>query len=118
VCFSRQNYRNNKLDNNKIQKLEEIKEWEWGEKIFQEFRTWDENYKLLKEFIKENNKIPINIDEYKNIKLGNWCAHQRQNYRNSKLEKKKYKNWKRFKNGIGEKKEFKNYVHGMKIMNY
>jgi len=65
ISHQREYYKKNILDNERIKKLEEINKWLW-EKI----DTWSDNYELLINFVKENNRIPSSIEKYKDIKIG------------------------------------------------
>ncbi len=47
--------------------------------------TWDEWYKLLKEYIGKNMKCPIKSDIYKGYGIGNWIILQRKNKKINKL---------------------------------
>ena len=78
VSTQRRDYKNNKLDNNQIKLLEEIKNWKW-EPIND---YWVNNYKLLLEFVKINNKLPKKSESIKIVKIGIWCMRQRQKYNN------------------------------------
>ena len=82
-CFiQRNNYNNEKLNDDKIQKLEALGDvWYWSEK-----RTcWDVSFNILKEYMTKKRKIPKYIVEYKGIKIGIWCAVQRRTYNEKKL---------------------------------
>lgn len=66
--------------------LNEIKQ------IFEE--NWEQNFESLKDFIKENNKLPSTFDEQNDFAIGRWCSMQRvqkkngalSSYREKKLE--------------------------------
>ena len=66
-----------------IQKLESIPTWTWGHLDY----LWNETYKILKEYIKKNNKLPIQTEKYKTYNIGSWVGTQRSNYKNKKLTK-------------------------------
>jgi len=80
----RSNYKKNKLSDERIKKLNDIDCWMWN--IDDE--TWNNNYNLLIEYIKEYNKLPTKSTKsitYKNINLGSWVSNQRTNYRENNL---------------------------------
>ena len=89
----RNNKKNNKLSEDKIKKLEEIKEWNWGTAKLEilKDRTWNDWYNDVLNFIKENDDLPKCIDEYNGFNIGNWCSHQRNNKKNNKLSEDKIK---------------------------
>ena len=67
----------------------------WNEK------KWEENFKLLKKYIIENNKIPNKEDKNNNIKiLGCWLGSQKSNYKfnkeGMKIYPKRRKKWEEF----------------------
>jgi len=71
-------------DTKKIEKLESIPEWYWGEKKIKN-PSWDKIYNILKDYIEKYNKLPLIQDEYCNVRIGNWCFYQRQSYKNGRL---------------------------------
>lgn len=71
-------------DNKKIEKLESIPEWYWGEKKHKN-PPWDQMYNILKDFIEKYNKLPHVQDEHCDVRIGYWCFYQRQSYRNGRL---------------------------------
>ncbi len=83
----RQDKKINKLDENKIKKLEQLNGWFWNlDDIF------DETYNRLKNWIEQNKRIPSN--KSKNLeekKLGQWCSHKRKDKNNNKLDENKIK---------------------------
>ncbi len=102
----RQDYKKNKLTEDKIEKMLQIKcfkKWidEGQDKIkAKKNPEFDEMLNLCIEFEKENKMIDSSI--YKNIKIGKWISHQRQKFKKSKLLKeeinkllqiKNFKNW-------------------------
>jgi len=81
-CCKRRNYKNNKLDSDKIQKLEQIPGWYWKKNIF------DEKYIKLIKFVHEHKKLPSVYSSNKIEKmLGIFCSHRRQEYKQNKLDK-------------------------------
>jgi hypothetical protein len=85
---------------------EEIKiKWEeFTEKYKELFKSnkelWIDNLKKLEEYILENNKLPPQKNDDKNIsKLGKWLSHQKQNYKNNKgimQDEENKKEWEEF----------------------
>ena len=85
-CFTqRQNYNNDKLSDERIERLEEIASWQWGKKKEKKDPTWEENYALLLDFMEEHDESSVGLDTYNGVKLGIWCETQRQNYKKDKL---------------------------------
>ena len=74
IVRQRVHYNNNKLDNHKVQKLQEIKIWSWNMKM-----TWDEVYNSLLQFVKENNTLPKYNQDYKTIDWKGWIDRQKNN---------------------------------------
>lgn len=95
-CLSqRQNKKNNILSADKILKIErEIPEWKW--KILNkpmEFRSWDESYERVVEFVKTNGRLPskyTKINDYEQ-KLGSWCKTNKEYKTNNNLSEEKQK---------------------------
>jgi hypothetical protein len=83
------NYRNNgKLNDERKNKLEKLEGWYWGET----YLPWDENYKIVEEFIKEKKRLPKKSDKYRDILIGIWCSNQKNNYRKEEMnEERKFK---------------------------
>ena len=79
----RQDYQRGKISKDKIKRLEKITLWFWKrEDIF------DKTYNELINWIDKNNKIPSSHGKDPNQKkLGQWCIHQRGNYKKGKLSK-------------------------------
>ena len=88
--FERQKYlfRQNKLTQKKIELMENIPIWSWESIINKnsQLELWIKNYKLLIEFIKNNNRLPNrkNSDNDDKI-LVNWYDRQKFNYNKQKL---------------------------------
>jgi len=72
-----------KLNEYKINKLNELKHWFWEldrKKIF------IDKYEKVVQFIKENNRLPVTYKMNENERvLGIWCYNQRRKYRGEKL---------------------------------
>ena len=83
----RENYKNNKISNNRINQLNELDGWYWNLDDL-----WNNIYRDVKKWIKINNKIPSkrSTDPIEQI-LGSWCATQRASKRNNKLTKNRIK---------------------------
>ena len=80
----KQDYKNNKLSNERKQKLETIPKWTWGEKKTYTL-TYDENCKILQDFVKEHKRLPKYTEEYQGVNIGIWYTTQKQNYKNGKM---------------------------------
>ena len=89
--WQKQNYKIKILNDEKIKNLEKIEKWKWIEEKLKKNLSWDENYKILLDFIKENNRIPTATEEHNNIKIGIWCTNQKTSYNNNKLDNKRIK---------------------------
>ena len=70
-------YKTFKLTQKQIDKLNEIN-FIWERKI--ENNTWQENYNLLLDFIKEHNRLPKHSEIYKNKNIGAWICNQKINF--------------------------------------
>ncbi|AYV85350.1 MAG: superfamily II helicase [Satyrvirus sp.] len=101
-CNQKQNKKNNKLNEKKIRKLNEIKGWCWiDETIERDIKSFDEIYEELKRWFVENNKMPSCMsNDNTEKKLGVWCVTQRQKNKNNKLDKDKIKNLEKIKGWI------------------
>lgn len=87
IINQRQNYKNNKLSEYKIKKIETIDEWIWKKN-----NSFDENFDLFIEFVKNNKKFPSACSNYKKEKvLGTWAQKQIHRYKNNKLSNYKIK---------------------------
>lgn len=80
---NRRNYKKNKLTQDQINKLSNIEKWWWNDGKIR--NTWEENYNLLLEFIKINNRIPKWKEKFNNNTIGEFCITQRRNYKKNKL---------------------------------
>lgn len=82
----RTNKKNNNLDNNRIQKLNEISLWYWGNDKIKIIKTFDESYDELKHWVAINKKIPSRTSKNEiEKKLGEFCSSQRKNKKFGKL---------------------------------
>jgi len=72
VQHQRENYKNNKLSQERIDLLQRLPKWKWN--LLES--KWTENYNEIKEFINENNKLPIK---------NNWITNQKSFYKKGKL---------------------------------
>jgi hypothetical protein len=91
----RQNKKNNKLSNEKIKLLEELKGWFWFWDLDEQ---WMEKYNSLKEYLKNNNELT----KQSNKIYGGWISTQRQNKKNSKLSNERIKLLEELKDWIWE----------------
>jgi hypothetical protein len=81
-------YKKNKLNDDKIKKLEKINEWTWN--AYND--TFIENYNKLKQWTELNKKLPNERSKDSNEKkLGLFCRTQRSNKKNNKLSTDKIK---------------------------
>ena len=78
--LQRRKYKNKTLEQDKIDKLNELG-FIWDKKKV----YWEEKFKLLKEYIHKNNSIPSQSDP----QLGTWCITQRESFFNKTLEQDK-----------------------------
>ena len=100
IAKQRQNYKNRKLSQEKIELLDKIDMRFENKNNIKNKIGWKENYKLAKVYFEKrgNLEIPsrfktldgINYDE-NGYSLGMWIIKQRQNYKNRKLNKDKIK---------------------------
>jgi len=91
ASVQRANKKNKKLDDDKIKKLETIKEWYW-----EYDDKWDEKFNDLIKFINDDKNKDKKLPSYgsKNGEekaLGNWASSQRKNKKNKKLDDDKIK---------------------------
>ena len=83
-CTRRGDYKKNKLNNDKITRLENILHWYWSRDNF------DEMYNSLIKFIKENKRLPKSNSQDANEKmLSTWCLNKKADYKNDKLSKER-----------------------------
>ena len=85
-CHQQRNfYKNNILDKEKINKLNEINEWYWDKDDI--FLT---KYNSLSKWIQDNNKLPSGASKNKEEKhLARWCLTLRKIYNENKLDNDK-----------------------------
>jgi len=90
-CSRRMDKKKEKLTKEKINKLETLQGWYWtNEMIKREYKDFEGNFTVLKQWIEEKNKIPSSGSEDKmEKKLGSWYDNQRKNKKNGKLDKEK-----------------------------
>jgi len=77
ISKQRQNYKNNKLFEDQIKKLESIGGWFWQ---LDHEETWNIKYDELKSYCMTND-----LPTRSNKDFGDWISNQRQNYKNNKL---------------------------------
>jgi superfamily II DNA or RNA helicase len=100
-CYKRKN----KLDKEKIIKLEKINEWFWGQEQIKQIKTFEDRYNELKKFVNVQDKLPsVNSKELFESSIGKWCHHQRENYIKNKLDHDKIKNLEKIPNWYWDKK--------------
>ena len=84
IYWQRKNYKDVKLSNERIEKLNSIGMiWD---KAVDYNELWEENFAVALKFKKEFNTllIPTNF-EYMNINIGKWISYQRQRYKKNKM---------------------------------
>jgi ribosomal protein S18 len=86
VARQRQRYKEGTLSDERREKLEAIKGWEW-EKMKKV--TWNEAFELLKDFIEEQGRMASYKDEFRGMQLGKWIDRQRQAHKNGKLSEER-----------------------------
>jgi hypothetical protein len=85
ISSQRTFFKNNKLEQDKIKKLEETPYWSWNP--FSD--TFEKNINQLEEYVNSTNDInPDQNQLYKGWKLGGFLTKLRDKYRKGKLEKK------------------------------
>jgi len=87
-CAGRKNdKKNNKLDREKIKKLENIDCWYWSSE-----NLFDGTYEKLKTWVNSNKRLPSTIGKnQEEKKLGQWCASKKKDKKNNKLDEEKIK---------------------------
>ena len=117
-CSRQRSYkRENKLSKIRIKKLKKLDGWFWDKDDI-----WDENYYLVKKFIKENNRLPsVHSKNEKEKSLGHWCSLQRSYKRLNKLSKIRIKKLKKldgwFWNMNLEQKQLDNTIEMVNFIN-
>jgi hypothetical protein len=83
---STQRYKRDKLDIEKIQKLESLSQWSWN--LLND--KWSEGFEHLKKYIEEYGcaKVPQNL-KYGSHSLGQWVMMQKRSEKNNKLDLEK-----------------------------
>ncbi len=85
ISYQRKQYLLGKLSNDKVEKLESVKNWLWVVNVNEE--SFLEGFNALKEYSKEHNHIEVSrtyVNKY-GFKLGTWIASQRGKYTKKKL---------------------------------
>jgi hypothetical protein len=97
ISTNRKKYKNKKLSNDKITKLETLKNFQWN--AIKE--TWISNFNQLKLYIDDNKGYPNKYSKIESEKsLGLWVYTNKQNYKNNKLSNDKIEKLKTLKNWI------------------
>lgn len=79
----RKKFRNHEMSDHQIKLLEKIPKWYWHKDD-----NFIKNYNEMKQWVKENNRIPSNKSKDDTEKrLGNFCSHKRYAKKNGKLTK-------------------------------
>ena len=102
IAWQRQNYKNNKLSEERINKLNKIKMvWVVPKELYNRNshhkrknpklqKMWEDKYKLAEKYYKEHKDLLIPYSYVVNgINLGQWISNQRQYYRKNLLSKEK-----------------------------
>lgn len=107
------------MDTDKINKLNEIKDWFWGEKMGKKSLriTFDKWYELLIEYTKINQKIPSTDIKFKEMNIGKWCKTQRFLYNKNNLDQEKINKLEQISGWYWNKKDKIVVVKGKKIIN-
>ena len=85
VATQRARYKNKKLSDDRIKRLEEIGF------VFSIQSSWEEMFDVLKEYKKKHGDCNVSSTWSENKQLGSWVGTQRQSYRNKKLTKDRIK---------------------------
>lgn len=84
VSTQRRN-KNNKLDLEKIKKLESLPQWSWN--LFED--QWNKGFEYLKKYVEEHGHARVSLRfKYENFNLGSWVSSQRTNKEKLNSEKK------------------------------
>jgi hypothetical protein len=68
-------------------KLESLNGWIWGaDTVKKAPLSWDEMFDLIKEFIKRHDRLPKQLEKYKDIKLGGWVTQQRTTFKKGTID--------------------------------
>lgn len=78
VNINRNNYHNNKLSKERIEKLEKLDLWIWSCRE----TKWDAHYAELTKFIKKHNKLPSSNDDRK---LFTWVSNNKSNIKRGRM---------------------------------
>jgi len=78
-------YKKNFLHKNEISLLESISDWDWCESYGE--ILWNNNFNLLKQYVEEEEKLPLASTVFHNVSIGNWCSYQKYNYKKNILDK-------------------------------
>jgi superfamily II DNA or RNA helicase len=86
-CSDKRKYKKkHKLAENRIDKLELLDGWYWGNNVIKVVKDFDETYEELKQWISNNNRIPSKMSKNKNERLlGLWCGNKRTAKKNNKI---------------------------------
>jgi superfamily II DNA or RNA helicase len=89
VRNQRSKYKKNKLNSDKIARLEALDGWVWNVLEWQ----WEQGFTALKRYVSERAtcSVPHDFISDNGIKLASWILSQRQRYKNSKLSEDRIK---------------------------
>lgn len=89
-CYCQQKkYREQSMLECRVDALERVKGWTWGEKRVKTPPSWKDAFELLERFVATQKRLPTAKEEYKNINVGRWCVRQRSNYRNNNMQQER-----------------------------
>ena len=100
----RSNYKNNKLSEYRIEKLEKIEKWWWNWNDM----NFNKHFNCLIKYIKNNeNQLPKQDVILDDINIGSWISDRRQDYRLGRLSDDKIKKFENIDIWYWEKDDFK-----------
>ena len=74
--FQRASFKRNELSPERVERLKSLGDWSFDLLDHQ----WNSYYAALKEFIELNNKLPLQKEIYKKLKIGVWVQTQKESY--------------------------------------
>jgi ribosomal protein S18 len=92
--ISHQRKNKEKMSDERRKKLETLPLWKWEEfkrtkREGTKDEVWDENFKILKKYVDEHGKLPIQKMIIDSVKIGNWISRQRGNKEKMSDERRK-----------------------------
>lgn len=80
-------YKNRKMDNERIRKLEGVRGWQWDHHD----AAWNSKFELLLKYVDETEAIPPQDARYNDVSLGEWCSDCRRAYKRGKMNEERVK---------------------------